>query len=203
MLLISCRKLKMALRKFISCTFFPTCSWNTGSTVSIITIYWLYFLAWAKFVHVLLKFLEEDISKLQPKNNETRTISIWAKLVLSSQACNDSTCSVWSHLCSLQQAHIVACISQAHITDTQQAHQTGQTSCGCSVRYNWPVTCGPTTTKLWLNYWYSGVGRFASGGMKGIQHGNGLLILYGSLRAHSSQWRPNILTYVCRGGDCI
>lgn len=68
-----------------------------------------------------------------------------------------------------------------------------------SVCYNWPVTCGPTTTKLWLNYWYSGVGRFASGGMKGSQHGNGLLILYGSLRAHSSQWRPNILTYVCRG----
>lgn len=71
------------------------------------------------------------------------------------------------------------------------------------ISYNWPVTCGPTTTKLWLNYWYSGVSRFASGGMKGSQHGNGLLILYGSLRAHSSQWRPNILTYVCRGRNCI
>lgn len=84
-----------------------------------------------------------------------------------------------------------------------KTHQMEQASGSNSTHYNWPVTCGPTTTKLWLNYWYSGVGRFASGGMKGSQHGNGLLILYGSLRAHSYHWRPNILTYVCRGRDCV
>lgn len=45
--------------------------------------------------------------------------------------------------------------------------------------------------------------RFASGGMKGSRQGNGLVILCGSLRAHSSPRRPNILTDVCRGSGCI
>lgn len=117
---------------------------------------------------------------------------------------------LWRDL-SAQQAHTEICISRAKVvghmahldTKLKQTHQEDQVSSGKRARYHWPETCGPTTSKLWLNYWYSGVGRFASGGMKGRQHGNGPLILYGSLRAHSSQWRPNILTYVCRGTDCI
>lgn len=59
-----------------------------------------------------------------------------------------------------------------------------------------PVTCGTTTTKLWLNYWYNSIHSIKRGHERN-QHGNGQLISYGSLRVHSTQWRPNILTSLC------
>lgn len=59
-----------------------------------------------------------------------------------------------------------------------------------------PITCGTTTTKLWLNYWYNSIYSIKRGHERN-QHGNGQLISYGSLRAHSTQWRPNILTSLC------
>lgn len=52
-----------------------------------------------------------------------------------------------------------------HLTaDIRPAHQTDQASRGSGARYDWPVTCGPTATKLWLNYWYSGVGALCKWG---------------------------------------